>query len=94
MSKLKVLHNFYKSAAWKVARNIKINDANGKCERCGAIGEEVHHKIRLTVLNVHEANISVNQDILELLCKGCHNKEHERFRKNIQEFDKNGNIIY
>ncbi len=92
MAKPKILHNFYKSVAWKTARNIKINNVNGKCERCGAIGEDVHHKIRLTVLNVHEANISVKQDNLELLCKECHNKEHGRFNKEKQIFDFNGNF--
>jgi 5-methylcytosine-specific restriction endonuclease McrA len=92
MAKPKVLHNFYKSPAWKLARNIKINNANGKCERCAAIGEEVHHKIRLTVLNVHEAIISVKQDNLELLCKKCHNEEHGRLKENNVLFDEDGNF--
>ena len=92
MKKPKVLHNFYKSNAWKLAREIKIRNANGKCERCGALGEEVHHKIRLTVENVNEPTISLNQDNLELLCKKCHNKEHKRFTKH-QEFDEDGNLI-
>src|SRR5690606_15377283 len=43
--KPKALHNFYKSKTWLLARTIKINATHGKCERCGAIGEEVHHKI-------------------------------------------------
>ena len=64
----------------------------GKCERCGAVGEEVHHKIRLTVDNVKDPTISINQDNLELLCKDCHNKEHKRFSKE-KEFDSDGNLI-
>ena len=92
MKKPKVLHNFYKSNAWKLAREIKIREANGRCERCGALGEEVHHKIRLTVQNVNDPTISLNQDNLELLCKKCHNTEHKRFSKS-QQFDKNGNLI-
>ena len=92
MKKPKVLHNFYKSNAWKLAREIKIRNANGKCERCGAIGEEVHHKIRLTIHNVMDPAISLNQENLELLCKKCHNIEHKRFSRQYQ-FDKEGNPI-
>ncbi len=92
MRKPKELHRFYKSVAWQVAREIKIRDANGKCERCGALGEEVHHIKRLTVLNVMDTNISLNQENLELLCKKCHNEEHKRFSKS-QQFDKDGNLI-
>ena len=92
MRKPKELHRFYKSAAWQIAREIKIRDANGKCERCGALGEEVHHKIRLTVLNVVNPEISLNQENLELLCKKCHNIELKRFSKQ-QQFDEDGNLI-
>jgi len=92
MRKPKELHRFYKSVAWQVAREIKIREANGNCERCGALGEEVHHKIRLTVLNVTTAEISLNQENLELLCKKCHNAEHKRFSKQ-QQFDEDGNLI-
>jgi 5-methylcytosine-specific restriction endonuclease McrA len=92
MRKPKELHRFYKSVSWQIAREIKIRDANGKCERCGSLGEEVHHKIRLTVLNVTNPEISLNQDNLELLCKKCHNTEHKRF-SNSQQFDEDGNLV-
>ena len=92
MRKPKELHRFYKSKAWLVARNIKTSATQGKCERCGAVGEEVHHKIRLTVENVSDTSISLNQDNLELLCRDCHNKEHNRFTKE-KEFDDEGNLI-
>lgn len=92
MRKPKELHRFYKSVAWQMAREIKIREANGKCERCGVLGEEVHHKIRLTVQNVMDPNISLNQENLELLCKKCHNAEHKRF-SNQQQFDENGNLV-
>jgi 5-methylcytosine-specific restriction endonuclease McrA len=77
---------------WQVARQIKYQEQNGKCERCGRVGEEVHHKIRLTVDNVKDPTVSINQDNLELLCKDCHNKEHKRFTKG-KEFDSDGNLI-
>ena len=92
MAKPKELHRFYKSKAWQLARTIKINATQGKCERCGGIGEEVHHKIRLTVDNVNDVNISLNQDNLELLCKKCHNEEHKRFSKS-QQFDEEGCLL-
>lgn len=92
MKKPKILHNFYKSAAWQVARQIKYQEQDGRCERCKRVGEEVHHKIRLTVDNVSDTSVSLNQNNLELLCKDCHNKEHKRFTKE-KEFDSDGNLI-
>jgi 5-methylcytosine-specific restriction endonuclease McrA len=92
MKKPKILHNFYKSDAWKLAREIKITQANGRCERCGSIGEEVHHKKRLTEDNVNDVSISLNPSNLEYLCKDCHNKEHKRFSKQ-KRFDEDGNFI-
>lgn len=92
MRKPKELHRFYKSTQWQVAREIKIREVNGKCERCGGLGEEVHHKKRLTVLNVMDSEISLNQENLELLCGKCHNVEHKRF-SNQQEFDEDGNLV-
>jgi 5-methylcytosine-specific restriction endonuclease McrA len=93
MRKPKELHRFYKSVPWQVAREIKIRVANGKCERCDALGEEVHHVVRLTIQNVIDPTISLNQENLELLCKDCHNKEHNRFTKE-KEFDEEGNLIH
>lgn len=93
MRKPKELHNFYKSKQWFIARTVKTQNASGRCERCGKIGEEVHHKIPLTVDNVSDALISLNQENLELLCRDCHNKEHDRFQKNRSKFDKDGNLI-
>ena len=92
MKKPKVLHNFYKSNAWKLAREIKIRQAGGLCERCGDIGVEVHHIKRLNVENVKDVSVSINLDNLELLCKDCHNKEHKRYF-NKQQFDIFGNYI-
>lgn len=93
MKKPKELHRFYKSVQWQVARKIKISEANGKCERCGSLGDEVHHKTRLTVQNYVDTSISLNQKNLELLCRKCHNEEHKRFSKE-KEFDDDGNLIH
>ena len=93
MRKPKVIHNFYKSSVWAVAREIKIRSVHGLCERCGRLGEEVHHKKRLTIDNIKDSSISINQENLELLCKDCHNKEHNRFTPTT-EFDSNGDMIH
>jgi 5-methylcytosine-specific restriction endonuclease McrA len=92
MKKPKKIHNFYKSSEWKVARQIKVTQAEGMCERCGAIGQEVHHIKRLKYDNVKDASISLDQQNLELLCKDCNNKEHKRFNKKLV-FDDEENII-
>jgi len=92
MKKPKELHNFYKSDVWKLARKIKIMNVNGRCERCGGIGVEVHHIQRLNLDNVKDASVSINPENLELLCRECHNKEHKRFYKEKQ-FDEEGNYI-
>ena len=93
MKKPKVLHNFYKSPAWLAARELKIVSVNSLCERCGQLGIEVHHKERLTVENVNDSSVSLNQDNLELLCRECHNQEHVRFKKKDVMFDEHGNFI-
>ena len=68
--------------------------SNGRCEKCGAVGTEVHHIVHLTNDNVDDPNISINLDNLILLCKECHNKIHGRFEGNrTYEFDKDGNLV-
>ncbi len=83
------IERFYKSSEWKIARAMKIASAAGRCERCGDVGTEVQHIIRLTPENVIEPEISLKQESLMLLCNECHNKEHERFKgKKEYSFDK------
>ena len=88
------IHRFYRSDAWKIARAIKIANACGVCEECGAIGTEVHHIIHLTPENITDPSITTNQDNLKLLCNECHNKAHGRFEnKREYDFDNEGNLI-
>ena len=72
---------FYKSAAWKRARQQVITRSNGLCERCKARGIYkpgyiVHHKEYITPGNISNPNITLNLDNLEYVCEDCHNKEH------------------
>ena len=88
------IQRFYRSDTWKIARAIKIANACGVCEECGAIGTEVHHIIHLTPENVTDPSIATNQDNLKLLCNECHNKAHGRFEgRREYYFDDEGNLI-
>jgi len=92
ISSCPTINRFYRSAAWQQARLIKITSTNGRCEKCGGVGEEVHHVIHVTPSNVEDLKVTLNQENLILLCKDCHNKEHERFNNSGQKFDADGNM--
>lgn len=88
------IQRFYRSDTWKIARAIKIANACGVCEECGAIGTEVHHIVHLTPENVTDPSVATNQDNLKLLCNECHNKAHGRFEgRREYYFDDEGNLI-
>lgn len=67
---------FYNSAAWKDVRQAYFAKARGLCERCGAPGDIVHHKVYLTPTNISDKRIAYGYRNLELLCLACHNAEH------------------
>lgn len=88
------IQRFYRSDKWKIARAMKIASAGGRCEMCGGIGAEVHHKVHLTPENVADPEVSINQDNLMLLCSECHNKVHGRFEGSGKYgFDEDGNLV-
>jgi 5-methylcytosine-specific restriction endonuclease McrA len=77
---------FYKSHTWYKVRDAYKAKARGLCERClknGKIvpGEIVHHKIHLNSETVHDPNLALNFDNLELLCRDCHAEEHSKYKK-------------
>lgn len=89
---------FYKSKAWKNAREQAIMKANGLCERCKAKGIYkpgyiVHHKKHITPGNINDKNITLNVNNLEYVCEDCHNKEHKAKGNDRYCFDSNGNIL-
>ena len=72
---------FYKSQAWKRTREAYTKAQGGLCEKCykkGLIvpGEIVHHKIKLTPANIHDTNVTLDWNNLELVCRECHAEEH------------------
>ena len=86
---------FYNSQAWVDVRNSYYTEKFGICERCGMSGEIVHHKIYINPTNINDVNITLNKNNLELLCRTCHNLEHEgtsSTRKGIV-FNANGDIV-
>ena len=86
---------FYKSRAWKDCRDSYYISQHGICERCGAGGKIVHHKIELTAQNISDPYITLNWDLLELLCIDCHNQEHHSSEV-VEEglrFDADGNLV-
>lgn len=90
---------FYKSDAWKRARQQVITRSNGLCERCKARGIYkpgyiVHHKEYITPGNISNPNITLNLDNLEYVCEDCHNKEHKAVHTPMRyQYDTNGNLL-
>ena len=88
---------FYKSKIWQRCRDAYYAFRFGICERCGGTGLIVHHKIELTPSNIHDSNITLNWDNLELLCQTCHNIEHHGSGEGLVReglmFDGDGNLI-
>lgn len=89
---------FYKSAAWKRARQQVIARANGLCEHCMAAGLYkpgmiVHHKKYITPANINNTSITLDLSNLEYVCEDCHNKEHKAKHNERYSFDSNGNLL-
>lgn len=87
---------FYQGRAWQRCRAAYYAEQHGICERCGKLGDIVHHKVYLNRENVNDPEISLNADNLELLCMECHNKEHFKNESEIDDalmFDEEGNVI-
>jgi hypothetical protein len=70
----------YASKAWKQCRDAYAAYRHGICERCGAPGDEVHHKTYLTPANVNDPEIAFGWNNLELLCRSCHIEEHDKHK--------------
>ncbi|PWL80430.1 MAG: HNH endonuclease [Prevotellaceae bacterium] len=70
--------HIYKGKAWIKTREYIFRKYDGICQKCGAPGEEVHHKIFLRPSNIDDPDIVYGEDNLILLCKDCHFREHEK----------------
>ena len=88
---------FYKSQAWKNTRDQFMRSRGGLCELCWAngiakAGEIVHHKVELTPDNINDVNIALGWDNLQLVCRECHAKYHDR-RQRRYKLDELGRVI-
>ena len=94
MSKHAIIKAFLSSDPWINFRLMLIAERGNKCQRCGKIIPRSidiigHHKIELTPENVHDYNISLNPENVDLVCFGCHNAIHKRFGQ-----QKKGRTVY
>ena len=90
--------SFYNSPAWKQTRDNYKRYRGGLCEICWAegiakAGEIVHHKIPLTPDNITDINIALGFDNLQLVCRECHAKAHDR-RQRRYKVDELGRVIF
>lgn len=99
--------SLYKSKQWERVRELVIQRSKGLCERCLRMGKVtpgkiVHHKIPLTPDNVDDPSISLNPDLLEYLCKECHEIVHALLGEGVFQnrqsqprvaFDSLGNVV-
>lgn len=84
MAKYAILNTFYASDLWRNFRMALILERGPRCQCCGrTVAKTIeligHHKIELTPENVHDHSISLDPDLVELICADCHNMEHRRF---------------
>ena len=57
-------------------------DKGYKCEVCGAMATQVHHKKAIQNPDGWDRRLDYNN--LELLCTRCHNARHDRFKRRRQ----------
>lgn len=74
----KYIH-FYNGGEWRALSAKYTQDKGYKCEACGKIATEVHHKIPIQTEQGWALRLDYNN--LELLCVDCHNERHKRFKK-------------
>lgn len=93
---MSIIDKFYQSYKWlKVAKVIRMK-YDYVCQGCGKRGSHVHHIDHLKredYIN-KPAEKCYGEDNLILLCKECHEEEHnsQKCRKGLT-FDENGELI-
>lgn len=90
---------FYDSKEWKELRLQLIAERTPRCQRCGnVIVDEKkiigHHQVELDVTNVNDRSISLNKELIDLICFDCHNKEHKRFGHQVKNSERKIYIVY
>ena len=70
---------FYNSIDWRMLSARYTQDKGYRCELCGSMATQVHHKKAIQTPEGWELRLDYSN--LELLCTKCHNDRHERFKK-------------
>ena len=70
---------FYNSSEWRVLSARYTQDKGYRCEQCGAMATQVHHKIPIQTADGWARRLDYGN--LELLCTQCHNERHDRFKR-------------
>ncbi len=69
--------SFYKSTAWREARESYLISQNYICEQCGEVANTVHHKQYITPQNIDDQEITLSHKNFMAVCESCHNKIHK-----------------
>lgn len=90
--------NLYNSQAWKKLRSSIIASRGSRCEMCGRLMLDdsqliAHHVIELTPDNVLDPRIAMNPDNIKIICKGCHDVVHHRYKAR-GTYDRKVYIVY
>lgn len=90
--------DFYNCRAWKETRKAYATYKRNLCERCLTsgqykAGEIVHHKIVLTPVNIKDANVTLNWNNLQLVCRECHAELHGAKQRRYK-LDELGRVIF
>jgi len=72
---------FLNSAEWNIIRSRFLETRNGLCERCGCLGNDVHH-LEYKFLSSIESQIKS----LMLLCRQCHDLAHKAIDAGLLKF--------
>lgn len=75
--------SFYNSKAWRTLSAKYAQDKGFRCEVCGEIATEVHHKRFISTPDGWDRRLDYTN--LELLCVKCHNLRHDRFKPHETE---------
>ena len=94
----KTFADFYGSSEWKACRESYKRFRRGLCELCLEKGiitpaESVHHKIPITVHNVHDPNITLSFSNLLCVCQKHHEQIHNPKKQDRYTFDEYGHCI-
>lgn len=87
----------YSSKAWQRTRDAYKKSVGGLCEICWEKGipkpgEIVHHKIQITPANIDDPNVTLAFENLQLVCRDCHARIHDR-KKRRYKVDEMGRVI-